>query len=362
MSRSVKAEVNFRPLGVDDSELELLRACFAKNNDRQRTTAALAWLYRDHAAPGRSFGEVAETAAGDRLAAIYATLPVWVRCGSERRLGLQSLDTVTDADYRRRGLFVTLAHATYERAAVQGVPFVYGFPNTNSAPGLFNKLGWDRLDAAPFLIRPLRLRYVASRVNALQGVQRWVPNRPLVMPRLPLPRGRRLVTLERFDQRATALWHDFRNQGVTVAVERDADYLNWRIAQKPGETYRTLALETADGTLDALCCFTVKAKHGGQVGYLLELLHRSGATVPAALLLAHAVREMANAGADALLAWGLPQSPNRLCYTLNGFMPLPERLRPIELQWGVRVLDPQVGPLLRDRRQWYLSYLDADTI
>src|SRR5262249_45176128 len=154
------------------------------------------------------------------------------------------------------------------------------------------------------LVRPLRLRFLTERLK----LRIPAPNLPLHFRDPKPPRGMRVETVHRFDDRFTALWADFaRTTGV--AVERDARYLNWRLADKPHETYTTLAL-FAEGDLRAFVTFAVKDKHGGRIGYVMELLHRPGASREARLLLHKALAAMARDGADAALAWSLPHSPN----------------------------------------------------
>ncbi|MET0410044.1 MAG: GNAT family N-acetyltransferase [Polyangiaceae bacterium] len=355
-----QGELVSRSLVADASDIARLRDCFARNSERQRSQAHFEWLYLRN--PSRQmFVDVATTADG-RVVAVYASLPSWVRAGEQRSLVLQSLDTLTDREYRGRGLFVSLARSLYRRAQAAGCALIYGFPNGNSAHGFFAKLDWSRLDPVPFLVRPLRLRYGASKLEALRRFERWLPDVPLVAPWAPTPPGSRLVTLARFDERVTALWTSFRAGRIQLAVERDAAYFDWRIADKPDETYRTLALERKDGTLDALCTFTVKDKHGGRIGYVMELLYRPGATLSGVALLARAVRDMAREGADALLAWCLPQSPNIAGYHLNGFVPLPTRLRDIELHFGAHAFQPAFTSQVAARAAWYVSYLDSDTV
>ncbi|MBM4780049.1 MAG: hypothetical protein GQE15_20280 [Archangiaceae bacterium] len=63
-----------------------------------------------------------------------------------------------------------------------------------------------------------------------------------------------------------------------------------------------------------------------------------------------------------MIAWCLEHSPNHRAYRSNGFFPLPERLRPIELHVGVRSLAAPAEANLGNRRNWYLSYLDSDTV
>jgi GNAT superfamily N-acetyltransferase len=356
-----RPELHCRALGHDAADLARLRDCFVRNSERQRSAAAFEWLYLRNPSGARLFVDVTVAPDG-RVVAVYATLPSWFRVG-ERRVGaLQSLDTLTDRDYRGRGLFIALARSLYERAGSAGCDFVYGFPNGNSAHGFFDKLAWSRLDPVPFLIRPLRLRYGVSRVGKLAPFARWVPDVALALPWVPSPPGRRVVSITRFDERVTRLWTAFHGGKIGLAVDRDADYFNWRISDKPDEAYQTLAVERKDGTLEALCTFAVKDKHGGRIGYIMELLHLPGATLAGSLLLARAVAEVARQKADAILAWCFRHSPNFTSYAANGFVTLPPRLRPIELHFGARAFAPALAASVGDRRSWYVSYLDSDTV
>src|SRR6185503_8795172 len=84
----------------------------------------------------------------------------------------------------------------------------------------------------PFLIRPLRTRWVLEKLELARAAA--------LLPdlRLPVGRGRPdAQRVERFDERFTRLWSEF-SRGIRVAVERDARYLNWRL-DKPGVEYRS---------------------------------------------------------------------------------------------------------------------------
>lgn len=333
-------------------DLALFSSCFEKNSTA-RNADVLEWQYLRNPT-GRLFVDFATDPDG-RVAAIYATLPVRMRVAGSIRLGVQSVDTITDTEFRGRGLFLKLAATTYERATAHGATVVYGFPNGNSAHGFFKRLDWTSLDPVPFLIRPLRAAYVLERLK-LQGLAHLVPNVPLVRPRI----RRREVgePISRFDERFDEFWSETaRNAGV--AVERDAAYMNWRL-QKPGERYVNRGIFEGD-RLVAFVSYTVKSKHGGSIGYVMEALCRSGHHRRLRTLLRHALHDMADAGADVALAWCLSHSTSYSSYLRSGFLPFPERMRPIELHFGARELVADAENC-RQRGSWYLSYLDSDTV
>ncbi len=346
---------------AEPDDLERFRRCFAANGSPKRPEL-LAWQYADNPT-GALFVDFA-LSPSDELAAIYATLPVRVRVAGEVALAIQSVDTITDQAFRGRGLFLQLAKRTYARAAAAGATLVYGFPNGNSAHGFFERLEWTSLDPVPFLIRPLRTRYLVERLK-LGAYARFIPDLPLFAPldRLVAPFARRRGRLERvarFDDRATALWHAVAGTDL-VGVERDARYLNWRLADKPHEDYDNMAVVDGD-RMTAFASHCVKDKHGGRIGYLMEALARPDARGALRPLISRALADMSRRGADVALAWCLPHTPGYATLLQAGFLPLPERFRPIELHAGVRAFVPGLAATVRERTRWYLSYLDSDTV
>lgn len=346
-------DLTIRAMRNEPEDLARFRRCFDANGSPKRPEV-VRWQYADNPT-GELFVDFA-VAPGGELAAIYATLPVRVRIAGEVRLAVQSVDTITDQAYRGKGLFLKLANRTYERAAAAGAALVYGFPNGSSAHGFFERLAWRPLDPVPFLVRPLRTRYLAERFK-LPGM----PDLPLfarvdVLGRL----GRYHVEpVTSFDARFTELWQTAAG-ARWHGVERDASYLSWRLA-KPGEQYRSRAVVTGDA-ITAFTSHCVKAKHGGRIGYVMEHLARPGSTRALASLLSRALADMTAQDADVALAWCLPHAPAYRALLACGFVPFPTRYRPIELHAGVRAFAPELAATLADRSRWYLSYLDSDTV
>jgi hypothetical protein len=239
------------------------------------------------------------------------------------------------------------------------VAVLYAFPNDKSGPGFWGKLGWTRLAEPPFLVRPLRTRYFLSRLPKVGRMLGRMPDLALPRPRA-VPAERTIEAPAEWGAELDALWARFA-AGIGVAVERDAAFLRWRFAEKPGERYEARVLRR-DDRIEGLVVWALKEKHGGRIGYLMELLHDPARPDDGRALLSTAVRAMAEGGADAVLAWSLESAPNHAVYRRGGFLPMPEKLRPIRLNFGVRALDPALAPLVQDLRSWYLSYSDSDTV
>lgn len=81
----------------------------------------------------------------NQISAFYGGFPCQMKVKDEIKLVLQSGDTITHLNHRKKGLFIKLAEETYTYAANEGFEYVFGFPNKNSEHGFFNKLKWEKL-------------------------------------------------------------------------------------------------------------------------------------------------------------------------------------------------------------------------
>jgi GNAT superfamily N-acetyltransferase len=353
------SELQFRPMAAEEGDLRRFASCFESNGD-PKDLKVLRWQYL-----GNPVGQVYVDFATDEsesapLGGIYATFPVEMQLGDHRVVGVQSLDTLTDANHRGKGLFTKLAAAVYERCRQSGVALVYGFPNESSAPGFFGKLSWTRLDPVPFLFLPLRARFFLRHLGVPGALARLVPDRLPRRAPSPAPTAdEEVAVVDRLGPEVDGLWERF-SQHVKISVVRDRRYLSWRLA-RPGGGYKIHVFRRA-GELRGLAITALKSKHGGQVGYVMDVLHVPDDLRAGEILMRSAVDDLAASGADVVLGWCLEHSPNRTTYRKAGFRHLPQSVRPIQLHFGARALDAPPDAAVANRRNWYLSYLDSDTV
>lgn len=300
----------------------------------------LEWKFRDNPA---GTGMVAIARADGEIIGVNGFMPSRFTLSGRPARAYQSMDTIVTPAARGKGVFPALLQCFYERT--DGA-LIYGFPNVNSSPGFFGKLGWSRFGPVPMLFRPLRSGYFLKRFGRLMpDVRVPILSRPL----------RDFERIARFDDEATAAWHRF-SAGIACTLDRDADFLNWRLADHPTEKYEIL--RAPDGSF---AVHSVSNKHGGRIGYLMEAIGTDATLAP---LISASLREIAASGADAALAWCLPGSPNYSAYRKAGFYPLPPKLRPVVINFGARPLraEGEMAETITDPRGWYCSYLDSDTV
>ena len=303
---------------------------------REVAQGKLEWKFRS---PPFGSGLIAVARSGSAILGLNAFMAGGFSLNGADVTGYQSMDTIVSPAARGQGVFGKLINCFYAEA---DAALLYGFPNLNSSPAFFGKLGWTHFGAVPMLARPLRSGF-------FKRFLRFMPDAPLP---LSGKRRRDAVVIERFDEDATRLWREF-SASIPCAVRRDAAFLNWRIAEHPSERYTSL--RSRDGSL---VIYKVVPKHGGTIGYLMEAIGPSG---DLAALIREAMLRMRADGAEIAFAWCLPHSPNYRAHRKAGFCPFPERLRSIVINFGARALAGPAATIER-RDGWYISYLDSDTV
>lgn len=317
---------------VRDAYLDLLA-----QQQREVALGKLEWKFRDNP---KGPGLIAVATKDGDVVGINAFMANRFNIGGAGQTGYQSMDTVVSPDVRGQGVFGELVHTFYNHC---DAALVYGFPNSNSAPGFFGKLGWLNFGTVPMLIRPLRTGYFLKRIFKSAPDFRV----PLLCQPHSSPEQ-----ITRFSHQDTETWRKF-SLSCLCAVQRDADFLNWRLMDHPTEEYDVL--RAPDGSFVAS---TLTNKHAGCIGYVMEAI---GTEAHLAALIATALRDLQLKGADAALAWCLPHSPNYRSYRKAGFIPFPTMLRPIAVNFGARPLR-SIASAAGNKASWYISYLDSDTV
>ena len=287
----------------------------------------------------------------DEIVGMIALVPTALHGRFGTLAGVQAIDTIVSPLARGKFIFVRLGKIVHESPLV-AADVVWGFPNALAARGWFGKLGWQRFGSVPFLIKPLRTGYFLGRL--------WNPLRRL---NLPLGFGRAssdpsIVT--EIDDRWDQLWENCRDE-FGLAVDRTADWLRWRL-RKPEADYR-FAMKVGPDGAQAAVITRIAHKHGATICYVMEALAAAGEGATLTKLLKSELRLAAQRGVDLALAWCPKNAPNRKDYARAGFFDLIDRFRPIQIHFGGRWLasGEAIGkPLPGD--QWYLSYLDSDTV
>lgn len=277
-----------------------------------------------------------------------------MRFDGDRRWALALEMPVAESD----GDFVASARAAMADAEKKGAALVYGLVPVRARDAVMGALGWTSVGPAPALVRPLRLGALGALTGVLpERARAFVPKVPLVAP-FGGARQAAVREISTRDPRVTRLWDRF-SIDIPVAIERNANFLGPRIFDREG--YRVFVFEDGDRyVIRALCIFRSETSDGRTRGHIAELLHdRSVAGMRAAShLLGLAIRELSDAGADAVEAWSLVHSGSFPLFARHAFVPTQRGSRALEI--GVRAFDPALHEVIVQRHHWYLSEIDSD--
>lgn len=346
---------DFKIYHLSDSSLNMYKKCFDENGSAKKIEN-LKWQFLQNT-EASSFVDIAFDEKKQKTAAIYAISCVKFKFDEETSVGTQSLDTITDVDYRGQGLFINLAKGIYEKAKNDNVSLVYGFPNGSSIHGFKKKLEWQVLDPVPFLIKPLKSKYFTEKIKYLK----FFPNIDLSFSNFKNNKKYIINENKNFPEEVNSVWKQFSKE-IKVAVERNKCYLDWRYVQKPNENYKIAHCYSSANKYLGFVIYTVKEKHDGKIAYVMELLYDLNEPKAAKLLLEYAISQIKKENADCILSWCLKHSPNYSVYKKLLFINLPEKFRPIELHFGVKAFQEKIKALVSKRENWYLSYSDSDTV
>ena len=321
-------------------------------DEADKSTDRLRWRYHEGPHGPGHIVLARDLAAGGRIIGLIGLISLQLRSSAGPVESFQAVDVIVDPTYRGRGVFAGMGQAVIEGAAQIGKDVLWGFPNDNAAPAWFGRFAWLNFGTVPFMIRPLRSGYFLGRIAS--DLSRL--NFPLIQVRSKADPA--VKEIRDFGSDFDELWQRFAPTGP--AVERNSRWMRWRLLDRPASHYRIVATEREGGGLAAVVASVLLDRHGGRILYVLEAIGVDAETT--ARLLKHEISLAAGRGADAALCWCPANAPNRSGYRRAGFLLFPDRLRPVTIHFGARPLREGRADAVRDGHDWYLSYLDSDTV
>ena len=266
-----------------------------------------------------------------------------MRFGQTTGVTFQAIDSFVSENMRGKGIFTKLAWAYEEYATQLGADLFWGFPNINAAPAWFHKLDWQNHGQVPFLIKPLRAGFFCRKF----GLSIDFP--------LSFAKDQNLRPITSIGNWGDYLW-EFVSGNIKVGRVRDKEYLNHRLFNCPqSDRYRVVT--NADINRPVILASRQEEKHGGKIAYLMEALGGSDLEE----ILMSELGYLRLMGAELVLAWAFPWSPNYKILRRAGFLPLPARFRPINIWLGSKS-KTEHAKSSEKKENWYLSYLDSDTV
>lgn len=325
-------------ISIEGLSEELLAAYAASGMDRGKDDQkGLHWLF------GENPSAFAVARYNERIAGVSAYIKSQMKLGDSYGTGVQAVDSFVTPDMRGKGVFTQLAQAYDLYAEANGIDLVWGFPNEIAASAWFGKLGWHSHGQVPFLIKPLRSGIFFRKINLNIDIP------------ISFSRNQGIDAVEQVGDWGDVLWSNVENQ-IGCSTKRDRSFLSHRLIHSPHADRYSVVVDSS--LTDPAVVSTREAnKHGGRIAYLMEAL---GGESLLELLMSELGR-LRDRGTEAVLGWSFPWSPNYRTLRKAGFIPFPERFRPINIWFGTRPKLPTAN-CANMKGNWYLSYLDSDTV
>jgi hypothetical protein len=271
-----------------------------------------------------------------------------------------SVDTMTDPDFRRRGLLTEVGEWTYAAWRDAGVPFVLGLPNQQwgSRTGA---LGWELLFPLHWLIRPLRPEAVLARRLRLPALSRLAAVGALwnsFWDRTLQPDA--TVQIRRVDRAGPEIDRLWRAclADAQLSVVRDSAWVNWRYLTAPSLNYHILLAERAGQPVGYLA-YRLEENDGRTWGYIAELQAPQADAKARGALIGQATARMRAAGAEVALTLAVPGTWMYHAFRRAGFIWRRRGFFTVQ----VVPLDPSLPmDLLRDPQNWNVAGGDFDVI
>lgn len=247
-----------------------------------------------------------------------------MKCGERRFLGAQSVDTMTDSQFRGKGVFSRLARLTLEEGKRRETPLFYGFPNRNSYHAYVAKLGWKEIAKVQRFIKVIDL---ASALKArLKSRFLCLFLGKLAHPVIKLyfwekeikTQGFFLEKVERFEAPYDMFWEKIEKR-FPLMVERTSQYMNWRYLDHPSGEYQAYFLknERNKEILGVAVLRLVQLQY--PLGSIGEFFVKDWNGEIAQVFLSLIANLLASQGAAIIASWVLPHSPFVSIFKKLGF-------------------------------------------
>lgn len=255
---------------------------------------------------------------GDFIAGQYMTVPVKLTVDGNPVLGCLSLDTFTHENYRKQGIFATLAESVYEDAGHYGMSFTLGLPNENSRPGFLKNLGFTEPVSFSVNVLPLPLRKAVSSSAARRAAAGWYRFGKLFEGNI------RIRTVDTLDSDwCDSLWN-YLQEARRWGQWKDGKFLNWRFCNNPVFSYRFLIAEDTHGRPMGYLVWRFEPHNSaGRRGAWVMDIDGLGLNVRFALI-RYLVKEL-SAEVDWIKSMHSPLSRYGRALTFSGFVPLRQR-------------------------------------
>ena len=289
-------------------------------------------------------------------------VPVNMKIGDSIVRGSQGVELAVHPDYRRQGMFLTLAKTVLKKAAEEGIPISYAFPNKPAYLGHL-RYGWFDVREITTLMKCLNVCSLIRPTVFTRDVLIWGAN---CLPSIYKSKGYgppaiedlKIREVSSLNKRIDAFWKDV-SKSYGVIVVRNRKYLHWRYFEKPEADYKFFIAEK-DAQIEGYMVLSIKTFKYQKVAYIVDILASSGGIFRH--LIRSATEYSTKQKVDFIKCWMLKNHFYCKILNENGFICLryhrrfPRRLIARINSYNFR------EPYKSAAENWYVTWGDSDLI
>ena len=310
--------------GDEDGILQLIQLAF-KWGDKKYWN----WRYRDNPA---GIGRIWLADDFGKIVGHYAMIPVKMKIGDETVTSSLSADIVTHPDYRRQGIFETLARKAYAEAGKEGEHILCAFPNEFSYPGFIKKIGWFEVCRLNTFVKPLNLenalkRYLNNRLlrKFCASIGNSIINSFYRTKKSPEVDGLTITRVSSFDDRIDDFWNRVSND-YDIIVERKKEYLNWKYVEVPlftdfSNTNFVIYVAEKEGQICGYVILKCKKQRDLLSGCIYDLIAPLDQEEVISCLISKAIEYFKGEKVDLILCGMIADKTYYTIFKKNGFIP-----------------------------------------
>lgn len=208
----------------------------------------------------------------NEVAGNYSVIHWDILMNQKRISAVQSVDTITNPNYRRRSIFETLGKKTLLKVKESGYLYAFGFTYYKGAAlrGFIDKLDWIKVHRLPDLIFPinfkeLSLHYTKNKIFAFI-IRFFLRTYSTIFSFIRPKRNNNVVQNEWNFQGFEDCFKKSIIYDKKITSYRSIDFIKWRFFKKPNTNYIPLYITNLE---DQVICYTILAIRE-KIGYIVD--------------------------------------------------------------------------------------------
>lgn len=301
-------------------------------------------------------------AKNNQVVGSYCLIPIRLIIAGQLSTGRLSVNTITNQEYRGKGIFIILAKILLqEYAGKEGQMVTFGFPNNKSAAGFIDRLGFKEAGSIPILFK------INNLGTILKTFIPFMPARLINFAGALLTKWHCIKTsddkitcedINHFDARFDELWE--KNKAVFKnMVVRDSLYLNWRYCGNPLRSYKIFAAVDKSHKIVGYIVIRLIQARGVHIGLIGDLFTENNDQEIAEVLIKKAIGYLYQSKTDLFATIMFRHTPYFRVLKKQGFLICPKILEPQPVRLVIRAEKSTSESIYRPDN-WYMTMGDYD--